>query len=150
MDFFGYSSAAVTITKHLVASSVAILCVVIVFTGINGSYNTFHFGGPLFGFSLLICVLVLLACNEGFQVGILGIEHHCNKVIEDNGFIRAAKIHRLMFKSNESKLRQLLIGQSFLVVLSTFIIANLTTFTNFPEIKGYHQLKKYFDNLLDI
>ena len=136
MDIYGYTSTAVRITKHLVASSVATLCVVIVFTGINGSYNTVDFGGPFFEFSLLIGVLVLLACNEGFQVGVLGIEHHCNKAIEDNGCIRAAKIHRLMFTNNGSKLRQLLIGQSFLVVLCSFIIANLTTFTNFPEIKG--------------
>lgn len=140
MDFYGCASKAVYIAKYLVASSVATLCIVIIFAGITGSYNTVSLGGPFTEIALLVGVLVLLACSEGFQVGILGIEHYCNKVIEDNGSIRAAKIHRLMFTSNGSKLRQLLIGQSFLVVMCSFTIANLTTFTYFPDIKGNHKL----------
>lgn len=126
----------VDITKYIVGSVIVVLCIVIIIIGIDGSHNSVAFGGPELEFLVLIGFLLLLACNEGFQVGILGIEHCCNKSIEDRGCSRTAKIHRIMFTTDGSKIKQLLIGQSFFVVLSSFIIAKLTTFPTFPDVNG--------------
>jgi hypothetical protein len=136
MNFFKFFVNAVDVTKYIVGSVIVALCIVIIVIGIDGSYNSVAFGGPEIEFLLLIGFLLLLACNEGFQVGILGIEHFCNKSIEERECPRTAKIHRIMFTTNGSKLKQLLIGQSFLVVMSSFLIAKLTTFSNFPDVNG--------------
>lgn len=147
MNIYEFTAKAIGIVNNVLASVVVILCVVIIFLGINGSYSDAAFGNPVIQFLILMSVLLLLACNEGFQVGILGIEHYCNRGIEEKGFSRAAQIHRLMFTSEGSKLKQLLIGQSFLVVLSSFMIANITTFSNYPDIEGRsscHSNSNYF------
>lgn len=136
MNFYEVLVNVADITKNIVGSIIFVLCIIIIIIGIDGSYSSVAFGGPAIEFLLLFGFLLLLACNEGFQVGILGIEHFCNKSIEEKECPRTARIHRLMFTTNGSKLKQLLIGQSFLVVLSTFIIAKLTTFINFPDVKG--------------
>jgi hypothetical protein len=148
MNLFEYFANAVDITKYIVGSVIVVLCIIVIIIGIDGSYNSVAFGGPEIEFLLLVGFLLLLACNEGFQVGILGIEHFCNKSIEEKECPRTAKIHRIMFTTNGSKLKQLLIGQSFLVVMSSFLIAKLTTFPNFPDVNGeilddnlWHQCK---------
>ena len=43
---------------------------------------------------------------------------------------RAAKTHKLMFEQGRGRLKQLLIGQSFMVVTCSFLIAQLTAFPN--------------------
>jgi hypothetical protein len=136
MNLFENLVKAIDVTKYIVGSIIIVLCIVIIIIGISGSYNSAALGGPEIEFLLLVGFLLLLACNEGFQVGILGIEHFCNKSIEERECPRTAKIHRIMFTTNGSKLKQLLIGQSFLVVLSSFIIAKLITFPTFPDVEG--------------
>lgn len=126
----------VTAIKYTVASAVVVFYAVIILIGISGSYNGATFGGPLAEFLLLGSVLILLAYNEGFQVGVLGIEHLNMENIAAKGYHRTAKIYSLIYPPHCSKVKQLLIGQSFLVVLSSFIIANLTTFQDFPDIEG--------------
>ncbi len=88
--------------------------------------------------------------NEGLQVGILEIQRRNVSYIEEMGYRRAAAIHKLMFPLSGSRLKHLLIGQSFCVVFSSFIIANLTTFSKFPDIDGMHASKRYLCSSLFI
>jgi hypothetical protein len=64
--------------------------------------------------------------------------------IEMMGYSRAAAIHKLMFPLSGSRLKHLLMGQSFCVVFSSFIIANLTTFSKFPDVDGRHAFAVFF------
>jgi hypothetical protein len=85
---------------------------------------------------LLVCSLLLLAANEGFQVGALMIQGMDVELhVADKGFPRTASIHRLLYpiengKTN-SRMKKLFIGQSFLVVSCSFLIAQLTTFEQY-------------------
>jgi hypothetical protein len=51
-------------------------------------------------------------------------------------FPHARKIRKVMFEEGGDKLPRLFLGQSFLVVLSTFLISQLTTFTHFPPVRN--------------
>lgn len=124
-----------TLIKYVVASVVCIFYIGIILIGIGEGNNIANFGGPAVEYPLLFAVLILLTYNEGFQVGVLRSEHLDANDIEQEGYPRAARIHRLMF-SNGSQLKRLLIGQSFFVVLSTFLIAQLTTFDTWPAVAG--------------
>ena len=136
MDPYDFATNAIGAAKYVLTSIIAVFYIVIIIIGISSDYNEAGFGGPVIELMLLAGVLILLACNEGFQVGILGIEHLNVNDIEEKGFERTTKIHKLMFSSDVSRIKQLLIGQSFLVVLCSFIIAHLTTFANFPAFDG--------------
>ena len=136
MDTYDCFAKGITALKYTIASIVVVFYAIIIVIGVSGSYNVSAFGGPVPELLILAGVLILLAYNEGFQVGVLGIEHLNAQNIEEKGFQRTARIYRLMYPPHGSKVKQLLIGQSFLVVLSSFIIANLTTFQNFPDIEG--------------
>lgn len=85
---------------------------------------------------LLVCSLLLLAVNEGFQVGVLMIQDMDVELhVANKGYTRAASIHRLIYPTKNgktsSRMKQLFIGQSFLVVSCSFMIAQLTTFEHF-------------------
>ena len=136
MDIFDFFCKIIDATKYIFATFVVLVYVLVIFVGITNSYNSDDFGGPLINLILLTLVLVLLACNEGFQVGILGIEHLNAQSIDEKGYKGASKIHQLMYPQGGSRIKQLLIGQSFLVVLCSFIISDLTTFTKYPTIDG--------------
>lgn len=110
----------------LLVFSASIVCI-----GLFHDVNIGQFGGPLYECVIMAMSLLLLAANEGFQVGLLSAEHRCWTEIRDIGFPRAAKVHSLIFQEHENQLKRILIGQSFLVVLCSFTIAQLTTFDNF-------------------
>ena len=145
MDANDSFTKGITTIKYTIASVVVVFYAVIIVIGLSGSYNVATFGGPLAEFLLLGSVLILLAYNEGFQVAVLGIEHLNMENIAEKGYHRTAKIYNLIYPRHGSKVKQLLIGQSFLVVLSSFIIANLTTFQDFPDIEGKYNFFTSFN-----
>ena len=68
--------------------------------------------------------------NEGYQVALLGIQN--GKI---NDYLNHRKVHKifeLMF-DNKNEMPRLFIGQSFQVVLSTYMISQLTTFNEWND-----------------
>eukprot|EP00602_Paraphysomonas_sp_CaronLab_P003171 CAMPEP_0185039316 /NCGR_PEP_ID=MMETSP1103-20130426/36053_1 /TAXON_ID=36769 /ORGANISM="Paraphysomonas bandaiensis, Strain Caron Lab Isolate" /LENGTH=532 /DNA_ID=CAMNT_0027578157 /DNA_START=126 /DNA_END=1724 /DNA_ORIENTATION=+ len=122
--------------KYFVSTVGIVLSCIIVFTGIGADYNVADFGGPVLEFITFFLALLLLAMNEAFQVGVLNTQHLDAQYIRDEGYPRAAKVHELMFGTKaapvESNVKRLLIGQSFMVVLCSFTLAQLTTFKYYP------------------
>lgn len=111
------------------------MSIAVLILGIVGDYNAAEMGGPFLESLLLIFGLALLFVNEGYQVGIIGVKNMDES--EMSAFPRAQKIRSLIFPSeNLSRLPRLFLGQSFLVVLATFLISQITTFTRFPTISG--------------
>lgn len=108
---------------------------ILTYIGIVHNYNSVELGS-IPEFFLLLISLIVLAYNEGFQVGVLGMQHLTHQYVCDAGYPRAAKVHTLVYNSgyaNQSKLKCLLIGQSFFVVLCSFTISNLTSYTDEPR-----------------
>jgi len=89
--------------------------------------------------TLLLCSWFLLAATEGFQVAALKIQHmDVDADIADKGFTRTALVHALLYPiENGNKfyfqIKRLFVGQSFLVVSCSFMIAELTTFHGFDS-----------------
>ena len=110
-----------------------LLSVYAIVVGVSKQFSAMNLD-PLVHFSVLFFFLLLLSVNEGFQVAALRIQNMCPHEI-GVAFPRAAKVHSLLYPSGsghvKSRLKQLFIGQSFCVVLSTFVIAQCTTFGNF-------------------
>jgi len=79
---------------------------------------------------------VLLFLNEGYQVGLLGVRYFNSGQLK--GFPQASKIRRLIFSDHYDRLPRLFLGQSFLVVTTTFLISGITTFASWPL--GYRGL----------
>lgn len=118
--------------RTVFATLLALFSLMVIIIGVTGDYNIAAFGGPIPEFIALILTTLLLAANEGFQVGVLGSQHMNYLDLILTGNKRAAKIYKLIFKSKVPKLKKLLIGQSFFVVFCSFTIAQLTTFATFP------------------
>jgi hypothetical protein len=106
---------ALLAVKYFVSTVLVLYSVSLTIYGISAEYNIINFGSVLAEFLMLLFALLLLAANEGFQVAALGIHPMTVEEIEGRGFIRAAACHKLLYK-NGSKIKRLLIGQSFFVV----------------------------------
>lgn len=108
--------------------SISLFCVVI---GIISDSNIVEWGGPSVEIFLLLLLCILLALNEGFQVGLIKAK---GLTFTD---LRAKKVQELIYHDiNVNKMERLFIGQSFMVVFITFSIARLTAFANFSSING--------------
>jgi hypothetical protein len=112
-----------------------IFSIIIICTGIFNGYSISNYGSILISFLLLIFALILLASNEAFQVAAMRVKDMDLKTIEKKGYMRTVKIHKLLFE-NDNKLSKLFIGQSFIVVLCSFVIASVTTFPNYTSDKA--------------
>lgn len=93
---------------------------IIYYTILSGSYNIVAMGKPVSEIFILLFSFITLAANEGYQVAALQIQHM--EETDPNLLLhpRVLKIHKLLF-SNESKLKNLMIGQSFFVVSRTLV-----------------------------
>ena len=91
--------------------------------------------------SILTFVCILLFINEGFQVALLSAQP-LNIETDFKQFPRAAKCHELLFPVKngikDSNMKRLFIGQSFLVVLSTFLMAKITHFRKFDAFWAFN------------
>lgn len=72
----------------------------------------------------------LLFLNEGYQVALLGIQN--GKLSDYLDRPKVHKIFELMF-NNKNEMPRLFLGQSFQVVLSTYMISQLTTFNRWED-----------------
>ena len=147
----------VDMTKYVTSTLAAVFCMFVVFHGISFDFNVAEFGGPAPEFIVLFFSMVLLAANEGFQVAVLNSQSLMASFIREEGYHRAADVHELMFGTPgifmvlicsvvfhqpftenrvHGNLKRLLIGQSFMVVLCSFTIAQLTTFPDYPNVFG--------------
>lgn len=118
--------------------SVFLLLFSVVFVGLALSLdcNVAELGGTIPESVLLLLALLLLYVAEGFQVGLLGVRH---MTADDmSAAPKALAIKHLIFPENSEtdNLSQLFLGQSFLVVLASFLIAQITTFSTFPSVSG--------------
>lgn len=115
------------------ALSCALLGVALVAVGAGVVYdaNVAQNGGPLVEGLLLVSSLALLYLAEGFQVCVLGLRNLESGIVDET----ASKLRNLVFpESGVDNLSRLFLGQSFLVVLATFLIAQLTSFRSFPHL----------------
>jgi hypothetical protein len=88
---------AIDILKYVTSSLVTLLCCYVVFHGIAYDYNVADFGGPVSECVIFLVCIVLLAVNEGFQVGVLNSRSMSAIFIRDEGYSRAANVHEVMF-----------------------------------------------------
>ena len=105
-----------------VVSLITISFMGVILCGIIKDANAATFGGPILELVTLFSVWLLLAANEGFQVAVLQLDS-----LDTTLFVKATMTKKLLFgdgETKENKIKKLLIGQSFLVVFSTFIIGN--------------------------
>ena len=126
----GYSNM---IVKGVV-SLITIAFFGVILCGIIKDANAATFGGPILELITLFSVWLLLAANEGFQVAVLQLESldttlfvkatMTKKLLFGDGEIGLVNCHQNFSTRKENKIKKLLIGQSFLVVFSTFIIGN--------------------------
>ena len=131
----GFSNI-VSVLKSITSACLTILSLVVIIYGIINHYNTIPLGHYVLEIFLLLLLLLLLAANEGFQVGAICIEHMVEESISNLGYSRTALIHNCLFsktRKNANGIRGLFVGQSFLVVFCSFMIARLTTFQTFPN-----------------
>lgn len=130
-----YFDLSIKYIKIMFSLIFEIFSIKIIVIGISNGYSISNYGSIFVSFILLIFALLLLAANEAFQVAAMRIKEMDIKTIEKKGYFRAAMIHKLLFE-NDNKLNKLFIGQSFIVVLCSFIIASITTFPNYTADKA--------------
>jgi hypothetical protein len=99
-------------------------------------------GGPLIELPLLLSAGVVLFLNEGYQVGILGVRYFSDPLMAP--YPHARKVRALIFSKDYDRLPRLFLGQSFLVVITTFLISGLTTFVEWPAADSGHYLAGLF------
>ena len=116
--------------KNMISTVLVFSSLIIMVVGLALDSNIADIGGVVPESVILILSLILLAFNEGFQVGVVSIQHISSEEIYEQGNFRASKISHLMFETNSDQLKKLFIGQSFMVVTCTFMIAQLTTFSD--------------------
>mmetsp|Transcript_15054 Transcript_15054/g.24932 ORF Transcript_15054/g.24932 Transcript_15054/m.24932 type:complete len:614 (-) Transcript_15054:270-2111(-) len=124
--------------KYIISTLVTVFYCSVVFHGIAKDLNVADFGGPIPEFLIFTLCIILLAVNEGFQVGVLNSQSMSAIFIRDEGYERAARVHEVMFGVPGNwvtgNLKRLLVGQSFMVVFLSFTLAQLTTFPDYPNI----------------
>jgi hypothetical protein len=109
------------------------MSIIAIGVGLAFDTNEANLGGVIPESIIMILCIYLLFINEGYQVGLLGIQDLA--LTEMEGFSTTHAIHRFMFEKG-NKMPRLFIGRSVLVVLSTFLIAQLTTFPTFPAVQN--------------
>ena len=104
--------------------------------GVSLDCNVAELGGAIPEAVLLLLALLLLYVAEGFQVGLLGVRHMTAENMAATP--KALAIKHLIFPENveTNYLSHLFLGQSFLIVLASFLIAKMTTFSTFPSVSG--------------
>ena len=102
----------------------------IIVVGIIEDNNVADFGGPGIELILFFAFGYLLFLNEGYQVALLGIKN--DKIHAYTSSPKVYKIFQLMFEDKD-EMPRLFLGQSFQVVLSTFVISQLTTFNKWES-----------------
>jgi hypothetical protein len=85
------------ITKYITSTLGSVFCCLVVFHGITFDLNVAEFGGPIPECIIFLLAMLLLAANEGFQVGVLNSQAMSSSFIREEGFHRAANVHELMF-----------------------------------------------------
>lgn len=85
------------ITKYVTSTLAAVFCCSVVFHGIALDENVAEFGGPIPESIIFVLAMLLLAANEGFQVGVLNSRSMTATLIRDEGYHRAANVHEVMF-----------------------------------------------------
>jgi hypothetical protein len=84
-------------TKYVTSTLGAVFCCYVVFHGIAFDLNVAEFGGPIPEAIIFLLAMILLAANEGFQVGVLHSRSMTATLIRDEGYHRAANVHEIMF-----------------------------------------------------
>lgn len=126
--------------KTFVSTALVLFSLLIVICGLALDSNIADMGGPASECALLFLSLLLLAMNEGFQVGLMSTQHQSSDDIRQLGYSRAAKTHALVFEKGQERLKRLFIGQSFMVVTCSFLLAQLTTFPSLTSRVLLYQL----------
>ena len=88
---------AVDMTKYVTSTLAAMFCCFVVFHGIAFDLNVAEFGGPIPESIIFMLAMILLAVNEGFQVGVLNSRSMTATLIREEGYPRAARVHEAMF-----------------------------------------------------
>lgn len=84
-------------TKYVTSTLGAVFCAFVVFHGIAFDLNVAEFGGPIPESIIFMFAMILLAANEGFQVGVLNSRLMTATLIREEGYHRAARVHEAMF-----------------------------------------------------
>ena len=116
------------------AFSISVLIVGLIFDSNQADFV----GGPISESIILVFALFLLFINEGYQVAVIKSQHMTDSELVK--YPNAKKIRDLIFPDStvkSSKLPNLFLGQSFLVVTATFLISQITTFSKFPQLKHF-------------
>ena len=124
----------VGLLRNAVSVVLLLVSVVALITGVAvfPKTNTFQ-GGPIVDSILLVFAFMLLFVCEGMQVALLGVRFAEPESLGQ----RAQRCRELIFPTGQKdRLPRIFLGQSFLVVLSTFLIAQITTFPYFPAVVG--------------
>ncbi len=116
--------------KRAVSCLLLLVSINIVCIGVANNYSVGDFGGPFPSFFILICALLLLSINEGYQTALIS-----SRSLDISAFPRAQRVKTLIFCQNGSydRLPRLFLGQSFMVVSCTFLVSSLTVFTKWPQ-----------------
>jgi uncharacterized protein YqhQ len=112
------------------------LSLLLIVYGISRDYNVAHFGGPLPEAIVLLLAFYVLFLNEMYQVSLIGLKDFDLQQLER--FPYTKRVRDVVFDeaTNMNHLPRIFLGQSFMVVSSTFIISQLTTFAYFPSVDG--------------
>lgn len=123
----------VYVFRSLFSCCLVFLCAIIIVVGLCLDCNVSMLGGVYFEPILLLICFFILFVNEGYQVGLLGV-----KTTNDVDLIKypRAKAIKVLIFGDGDKLPRLFLGQSFMVVVCTFWISQLTTFITFPSISN--------------
>lgn len=120
----------ITIIQYFISIIINIASIFFCFIGIWRSYSILPLDIYL-KFSLLFVSLVFLGYLEGLHFGMVSLknyQHRISKSLCPRGF----KVQSLIMK--EAKVVQrFLIGRQFFVILAVFLIAQITTFPEWPD-----------------
>ena len=123
--------------------SFCFFCFMAVIIGISNDWNILDLDGPFIEMPLFFLSALVLFLNEGYQTGLLGVRYF--NLEQMSPYPTAKRVRSLIFSSSYDRLPRLFLGQSFMVVLTTFFISMTTTFIYWP--KGYRGLPEWFINI---
>jgi hypothetical protein len=83
--------------KYVTSTLATVFCCIVTFHGIAFNLNVADFGGVIPESIIFILAIILLAVNEGFQVGVLNSRSMSAIFIREEGYERAANVHEVMF-----------------------------------------------------
>ena len=121
--------------KTALSAAILLFSIVLILAGVVGGQNNLGIKNSWATAILLVISFAVLGINEGFQVGVMAIEKSSKEDLASNA--RVCAIHKMVYpEGHKTKMDKLFIGQSFLVVFFSFLIANLTTYsaTSIPAL----------------